>query len=89
MIALIALGRLLGPSVFGLLFPVQQQLLFPASAQQAAMLSAVSQLGIILILLLTGMETDLAVVRNSRRAALSVSLMGIFLPLGCGILLGE
>jgi Kef-type K+ transport system membrane component KefB len=56
---------------------------------QQAMIDAVAQLGILLLLLLTGMETDLAVVRNSRRAAFSVSICGIILPFLGGILLGE
>jgi Kef-type K+ transport system membrane component KefB len=52
------------------------------------MIDAVAQLGI-LLLLLTGMETDLSVVRRSRRAAFSVSIAGIAIPFLCGVLLGE
>ena len=44
------------------------------------MIDAVAQLGILLLLLLTGMETDLSVVRRSRKAAFSVSIAGIFVP---------
>ena len=82
-------GMLLGPSVFGALFPTLQHTLFPDSAGQKAMLDAVSQLGILLLLLLTGMETDLSVIRTCRRAAISVSIAGIAIPFGCGVLLGE
>jgi Kef-type K+ transport system membrane component KefB/nucleotide-binding universal stress UspA family protein len=53
------------------------------------MLDAVSQLGILLLLLLTGMETDLGLVRRVRRAALSVSVAGIAVPFACGFALGE
>ena len=67
-------GILLGPSVFGALWPAGQHALFPASPDQRAMIDAVAQLGILLLLLLTGMETDLSVVRRSRRAAFSVSI---------------
>ena len=42
-----------------------------------------------MLLLLTGMETDLSVVRKLRRAALSVSLTGIAIPFLCGFILGE
>ena len=62
-------GILLGPSVLGALWPAGQQALFPRSAEQKAMIDAVAQLGILLLLLLTGMETDLSVVRRTRRAA--------------------
>jgi Kef-type K+ transport system membrane component KefB/nucleotide-binding universal stress UspA family protein len=82
-------GILLGPSVLGALWPAGQQALFPASADQKAMLDAVAQLGILLLLLLTGMETDLSVVRHSRRAAFSISICGIALPFLCGFALGE
>jgi Kef-type K+ transport system membrane component KefB len=61
-------GILLGPSVFGVVWPEAQQALFPASREQKAMLEAVSDLGILKLLLLTGMETDLKLVRKARRA---------------------
>src|SRR5215469_8147935 len=73
-------GMLLGPSVLGALFPHWQQALFPDNPGQKAMLDAVSQLGILLLLLLTGMETDLRVIRDCRRTAFSVSVAGIAIP---------
>ena len=53
------------------------------------MLDAVVQFGILLLLLLTGMETDLSIFRRSRRAAFSVSVCGIAMPFLCGVALGE
>ena len=82
-------GILLGPSVLGALWPALQHTLFPTSPDQKAMLDAVAQLGILLLLLLTGMETDLMVVRRSRGTAFSVSIAGIVVPFLCGVLLGE
>ncbi|HEV2100025.1 MAG TPA: cation:proton antiporter, partial [Stellaceae bacterium] len=82
-------GILLGPSVLGALWPAGQHALFPTGADQKAMLDAVAQLGILLLLLLAGMETDLSVVRRSRRAAFSTSICGIALPFLCGFALGE
>jgi len=82
-------GMLLGPSVFGAIAPTLQHALFPDAPGQKAMLDAVSQLGILLLLLLTGMETDLSVIRTCRRAAISVSIAGIAIPFACGVLLGE
>src|SRR5262249_43780521 len=61
----------------------------PRTPEQKAMLDAVSQLGILMLLLLTGMETDLSLVRRTGRSALSVSLAGISVPFLWGILLGE
>ncbi|HET8546204.1 MAG TPA: cation:proton antiporter, partial [Pseudolabrys sp.] len=82
-------GLLLGPSFLGLLIPDAQLALFPKNPEQKAMIDAVSQFGILLLLLLTGMETDLKLVRQTGRAALFASLMGIVIPFLCGVGLGE
>ena len=81
-------GILLGPSVFGLLAPDWQHAVFPKGEQQV-MLAGVSQLGILLLLLLTGMETDLGLMLRLRRAAASISVAGIAVPFACGFALGE
>jgi K+:H+ antiporter len=82
-------GVLLGPSVLGALWPDLQHAIFPSGSEQRAMIDAVAQLGILMLLLLTGMETDLSVVGKLRRIALSVSLTGISVPFLCGWVLGE
>src|SRR3989304_9192256 len=82
-------GLLLGPSLFGALLPDLQHALFPRTAEQKAMIDAISQFGILLLLLLTGMETDLKLVRQTGRAAVFASLMGIVVPFACGVALGE
>lgn len=82
-------GLLLGPSLFGLLLPDVQHALFPKNPEQKAMIDAISQFGILLLLLLTGMETDLKLVRQTGRASLFASLMGIVIPFLCGVGLGE
>ena len=82
-------GILLGPSVLGALWPDLQHAVFPPHRDQKAMIDSVAQLGILMLLLLAGMETDLSVVRKSRRIALSVSLTGIAIPFACGFTLGE
>ncbi len=82
-------GLILGPSLFGLLLPDLQHALFPRTAEQKAMIDAISQTGILLLLLLTGMETDLKLVRQTGRASVFASLMGIVVPFACGVILGE
>ena len=58
-------GVLLGPSVFGLLAPeLAAAVVFPDDKTLKTMIDAVSQIGILLLLLLTGMETNLALVRR-------------------------
>jgi Kef-type K+ transport system membrane component KefB/nucleotide-binding universal stress UspA family protein len=82
-------GILLGPSILGEVWPQLQGAIFPPGHEQKAMIEAVSELGILMLLLLTGMETDLSVVRKSRGIALSVSFTGIAIPFVCGFMLGQ
>jgi len=82
-------GLLLGPSVLGALWPEAEHFMFPKIPEQKAMLDGVAQFGILLLLLLAGMETELALVRGVRRAAISASVAGIVLPFACGMLLGH
>ena len=82
-------GIVLGPSVLGVLWPDLQHAVFPSTPEQKAMLDGVSQFGILLLLLLTGMETDLKLVRTVGRAALSISVTGVAVPFICGFILGQ
>jgi Kef-type K+ transport system membrane component KefB/nucleotide-binding universal stress UspA family protein len=82
-------GIILGPSVFGGIWPSLQQAIFPVHAADRQMLNAVSELGVLLLLLLTGMETNLALVKRVRRTALSISLAGIIFPFVLGYALGQ
>ena len=81
-------GLLLGPSVFGLLWPQAQQAIFPANPEQKALIEGIAQFGILLLLLLTGMETDLKLVRKVGRPAFFISVAGIIVPFACGFALG-
>ena len=82
-------GIMLGPSVLGGLWPDLQHAVFPRTAEQKAMLDGVSQYGILLLLLLTGMETDLKLVRTVGKASLSISVTGVAIPFICGFVLGQ
>jgi Kef-type K+ transport system membrane component KefB/nucleotide-binding universal stress UspA family protein len=82
-------GILIGPSVLGTLWPHGYLQLFPDNAAQKKMIDAISQLGILMLLLLTGMETDLSLVNRMRRTALFASISGILFPFTCGFLVGE
>ncbi|MEV2250863.1 cation:proton antiporter [Streptomyces sp. NPDC050147] len=78
-------GLLVGPSVLQHLLPGFSGWLFPAEAAQAHLLDAVGQLGLLLLVGLTGMELDIARVRRSGRAAVQISVAGFLIPLGLGI----
>jgi Kef-type K+ transport system membrane component KefB/nucleotide-binding universal stress UspA family protein len=82
-------GIVVGPSVLGALWPDLQHAVFPSTPEQKAMLDGISQFGILLLLLLTGMETDLKLVRTVGAAALSISVTGVAVPFICGFALGQ
>ncbi|HVV41191.1 MAG TPA: cation:proton antiporter [Nitrobacter sp.] len=82
-------GLLLGPSVFGWLWPAAQRAIFPPIPEQKALIEGLAQFGILLLLLLTGMETDLKLVRKVGRPAFFISVAGIVVPFACGFALGQ
>jgi Kef-type K+ transport system membrane component KefB/nucleotide-binding universal stress UspA family protein len=82
-------GLILGPSVLGFFWPDFQHALFPKDAAQKAMLDGIAQFGVLMLLLLAGMETDLRLVRRIGKAAFTVSLTGIALPFVCGFFAGQ
>jgi len=53
------------------------------------MIDAVSQFGILMLLLVTGMETDLRLVRRVGVACFSISVTGVVLPFICGFALAQ
>ena len=77
-------GVLLGPSLFGALMPQLRHVIFPDTPALKSMIDGVSQIGILLLLLLTGMETNLALVQRRRGAVISTSVFGIAVPFACG-----
>src|SRR5215467_5060449 len=77
-------GIVLGPSVLGVVWPALQHAIFPSVPEQKAMLDGVAQFGILLLLLLTGMETDLKPVLPLGKAARGVARAGVAVPFICG-----
>ena len=83
-------GLVLGPSILGALFPgaCSTPCSRPPKSRRRCS-TAMSQFGVLLILLMTGMETDLKLVKESSRASISASVFGIIIPFACGFALGE
>jgi Kef-type K+ transport system membrane component KefB len=75
-------GILLGPSLFGLFFPILQTNLFPDSCLVA--IRDMSQLGIVLFMFLIGLEFRVDHFRNRLRSAVTVSVIGILMPMSLG-----
>ena len=82
-------GLLLGPSLFGWVWPHAHHLIFPDTSEQKSMLAGISNVGVMMLLLLTGMETDLKLVRQVGTPALTVTVAGVAVPFLCGFTLGE
>jgi len=78
-------GIALGPSLFGWIWPAGQHAVIPSDPTGKAMLDGVAQFGVLLLLLLTGMDADLGLIRKIGRPAISVSFAGIAIPFICGV----
>lgn len=81
-------GVLLGPSLLGWLFPTLHEHIFPKSQVQSDLLSVVSWLGVLFLLIVTGLETDLNLIIRKGKTALLISLGGIIVPFVTGFGLG-
>lgn len=79
-------GLLLGPSFLGRLFPDVFTVLFPAST--TPIINIISQLGLIFLMFLIGLEFDFGHIRTHGRTAALVAVSGIALPFALGLLVG-
>lgn len=77
-------GILLGPTVLGMISPDLFNFLFPQGTELSTALEGITTLAVVLLLLASGLEVDLAVVLHHRRTAVSTSLIGIIIPFGLG-----
>lgn len=84
-------GLILGPSVFGFIFPQLQQFVFPSAPQLLAdgtnlpnismtLLFVISQIGIVLYMFIAGMEFSFTKVSYSLKSVAFLSLSGMLFP---------
>src|SRR5271155_2409923 len=73
-------GIVLGPSVLGYVAPLAYRLIFPADPLSDHLLEALAWIGVIMLLLYTGLETDLEIIRGVGRSAAIISALGIIIP---------
>lgn len=81
-------GIVLGPSLLSGLVPALGHWIVPQTPTQGHLLEVVSLIGVMFLLLLTGLETDLALIRRQARTAASASIGGITVSFSSGFLLG-
>lgn len=84
----LAAGLVLGPSLLGRVAPELYGWLFPADPVQSGLLLAVAWVGVFLLLVATGFETDLELLGSLGRSSAFVSAGSLLVPLAAGFALG-
>lgn len=82
-----AAGILLGPTLFGWLFPGAYHSLFPAAS--LGFLNALSQTGLTLFIFLVGVRADFGELRRLKGVAIVTSNISVILPLVMGVALAQ
>ena len=78
-------GIVLGPSLFGRLFPGAFGYVFPSSTLPG--ITVLSQLGLLLFMFVVGVEVNIGRILRQSTAVVLVSNVSILLPLGMGVAL--
>jgi Kef-type K+ transport system membrane component KefB len=81
-------GVLLGPSFLAHVAPGVSAWLFPAQGEQYHLLDSIGQIGVLLLVGITGMHMDMDLVRRKGVTAAGVSAGGLIVPFGLGIGIG-
>lgn len=81
-------GIALGPSLFGLVWPSGFQALFPADPVGRNLLEIVGWLGVIFLVLISGFEIRLRLLRSVGRVVVLAWVGGFGVPFGLGFLFG-
>ncbi|GAA4622786.1 hypothetical protein GCM10023196_016390 [Actinoallomurus vinaceus] len=81
-------GVIMGPSLLTHVAPGFAAWLLPQRPDQQHLLDALGQFGVILLIGITGMHIDLAMVKRQGMTAVRVSAGGLLVPLGAGVGIG-
>ncbi len=82
-------GIILGPSLLAGFFPVIGQWLVPQTAVQGYLLEVVSMFGAMFLLIITGLETDIPLIKRRGKTAFSIAAGGLILPFLSGFLMAH
>jgi Kef-type K+ transport system membrane component KefB len=81
-------GVILGPSLLSGLFPALGEWILPQTEVQGFLLESVALIGVMFLLIVTGLETDLHLIKRKARTAAGVAVGGLVLPFAAGLGLG-
>ncbi len=81
-------GVLLGPSLLSGAVPALGVWIVPRTEVQGFLIETIALVGVMTLLIVTGLETDLGLIRRKFRTALGVAVGGLILPFAAGLALG-
>ena len=81
-------GVVLGPSLLSGLIPAIGQWVIPQNEVQGYLLEVMALIGVMLLLIVTGLETDLALIKRRLRVSFGVSAGGLSVTFAAGLALG-
>lgn len=79
-------GIILGPSLLGNLLPFIHGWIIPVTEMQKNLLEVITLIGAMFLLLITGLETDLALIKHHARKAIATAFGGLIIPFSAGYL---
>lgn len=77
-------GIILGPTLLGNIFPGIYDTLFESSDNNKIALEGITNLAVVMLMLVSGLEVDLTIMLKQGKLALLTSIMGIIVPFGLG-----
>lgn len=80
-------GVILGPSLLSSLVPAIGSWVLPQNEVQGYLLEVIGLLGAMFLLIITGLETDLPLIRRQAKTAVGVAAGGLILPFASGFVL--
>jgi Kef-type K+ transport system membrane component KefB/nucleotide-binding universal stress UspA family protein len=81
-------GVILGPSILGTFAPDVARWVIPQTAVQGYLVEIVALLGVMLLLVVTGFEIDLGLIKRKGRTAVGVAVVSIPVSFTSGLILG-
>ena len=77
-------GIVLGPSLFGQFFPESLQFIFPAEGGATLALNGITQMSVIMLLFVAGLELELPLILKQGKAAGLTSIFSLAIPFAIG-----